>query len=231
MLILSFDTSSRSASVSLQAGRSIIYEVFFNAGASLSEIIMPAIDDALRRTKNRLSDVDLFACTIGPGSFTGLRIGVSTLKGFLLATEKPAVGVSSLEALALNINRDWASVVCPVIDAGRGQVYTAVYRYDDDQMLLKIKDETAGVPEELFCDFDLDAVLVGDGAIKYANIIKKCNKKVKIASSSLQYIRGSSVSFLAFHKFSIGHVINADTVAPVYLRGCGTHPAKGIFED
>lgn len=231
MLILAFDTSSKSASVSLQDSQSIIYEMLCNADANHSEIIMPAIDDALRRTKISISDISLFACTLGPGSFTGLRIGISTLKGFLLATEKPAAGVSSLEALALNISKDWASVVCPVIDAGRGQVYAALYRYDDNHLLHKIRDEVAGTPEEVFRNFDQEAVLVGNGAIKYADIIKRLNKRVKIASSNLQHIRASSVSSLAVYKFNKGDVIDPDTAAPIYLRGSDAHPAKGFFGD
>ncbi len=96
MLTLAFDTSSKTAAVALLRDSDILYDnIIINTGLKHSEVLMPAIDHALRAISVKIKDVDLFACTIGPGSFTGLRIGVSTLKGLILATGKPAAGISS----------------------------------------------------------------------------------------------------------------------------------------
>ncbi|HQP06063.1 MAG TPA: tRNA (adenosine(37)-N6)-threonylcarbamoyltransferase complex dimerization subunit type 1 TsaB, partial [Smithellaceae bacterium] len=127
MLTLAFDTSSKTLSVALLRNRTVLHHVILHREQNHSEVLLPAIDEACRLSNVTVRDMDLFACTLGPGSFTGLRIGVSTLKGLMLATGKPAAGVSSLAALALNVEEPDA-VIGSMMDAGRGQVYLAYYR-------------------------------------------------------------------------------------------------------
>src|SRR4030066_2503673 len=137
MLTLAFDTTSKTAAVALLKDKEIISDTIVNKGLNHSEVILPAIDQALKRERIKITDIDLFACTIGPGSFTGVRIGVSTIKGLMLATGKPAAGISSLAALALNVGKS-KKLKCSILDAGRGQVYTAFYRYDKNEYLEQI---------------------------------------------------------------------------------------------
>src|SRR5512136_1085962 len=103
MLILAIDTSSGSASIALLRDDDILSEIFINLDVNHSVVLLPALHDLLRLSRIEPKEIDLFACTIGPGSFTGIRVGASTVKGLALAVEKPIVGVSTLEALAFNI--------------------------------------------------------------------------------------------------------------------------------
>ena len=137
MLTLAFDTSSKTAAVALLQDDTILYDAIINAGLNHSEVLLPAIDQACLQTRIKITEIDLFACTLGPGSFTGLRIGVSTLKGLMLATGKPACGVSTLAAVALNLGAT-SKLICSMIDAGRGQVYVAYFRYNDKNILQQI---------------------------------------------------------------------------------------------
>ena len=136
-MTLAFDTSSKTVAVALLRDDVILYDAIINIDLNHSEVLLPAIDYACLQTRIKISEIDLFACTIGPGSFTGLRIGVSTLKGLMLATGKPAVGISSLAALALNVGKS-SKIICSAMDAGRGQVYIAFYRYNENGLLDQI---------------------------------------------------------------------------------------------
>src|SRR4030043_1274997 len=153
MLTLAFDTTSKTAAVALLKDKEILYDTIVNTGLNHSEVILPAIDQALRRESLKINDIDLFACTIGPGSFTGVRIGVSTLKGLILATGKPAAGISSLAALALNAGKT-SKLICSMMDAGRGRVYAAFSRFDKNEYLEQIGVERAVQPKNVLLDID-----------------------------------------------------------------------------
>jgi tRNA threonylcarbamoyladenosine biosynthesis protein TsaB len=228
MLILAFDTSFKTAAIALLQDDTILYDAVINTGLNHSETLLPAIEQACRQLRLKIDDIDLFACTLGPGSFTGLRVGVSTLKGLLLACDKPAVGVSSLAALALNVTNDTA-LICSLMDAGRGQVYTACYRYNDQGLLNQISEEKVVDPREILFDSDRDIILVGEGAIKYRDLFPEKAGKVKIASIMQQYIRASAVGILGREKFLRKELLNPATFVPIYLRAADAKPAKPLF--
>jgi tRNA threonylcarbamoyladenosine biosynthesis protein TsaB len=229
MLTLAFDTSSRTAAVAVLRDDTILYDSIINTGLNHSEVLMPEIDYACRRVGIKISDINLFACTLGPGSFTGLRIGVSTLKGLMLATGTPAAGVSSLAAVVLNVGTT-SKLICSMIDAGRGQVYVAYFRYNDKNILQQISEEKAVNPQEIINNTDKNTLFVGDGAIKYADIIKNIKSEVSIASDLQHYIRASAVGILGRKKFAEKDLLDASTLVPVYLRSADALPHKSIFE-
>jgi tRNA threonylcarbamoyladenosine biosynthesis protein TsaB len=229
MLTLAFDTSSRTAAVAVLRDDTILYDSIINTGLNHSEVLMPEIDYACRRVGIKISDINLFACTLGPGSFTGLRIGVSTLKGLMLATGTPAAGVSSLAAVVLNVGTT-SKLICSMIDAGRGQVYVAYFRYNDKNILQQISEEKAVNPQEIINNTDKNTLFVGDGAIKYADIIKSIKSEVSIASDLQHYIRASAVGILGRKKFAEKDLLDASTLVPVYLRSADALPHKSIFE-
>jgi tRNA threonylcarbamoyladenosine biosynthesis protein TsaB len=230
MLTLAFDTSSRTAAVAVLQDDTILYDSVNNTGLNHSEVLMPSIEYALRQLRIKISDIDLFACTIGPGSFTGLRIGVSTLKGLMLATGKPACGVSTLAAVALNLGTT-SKLICSMIDAGRGQVYVAYFRYNDKNILQKISEEKAGNPKEIIDNTEKNTLFVGDGVIKYADIIKNIKSpEFSIASDLQHYVRASAVGILGSKKFAVNDLLDASTLVPVYLRSADAKPHKSIFE-
>jgi tRNA threonylcarbamoyladenosine biosynthesis protein TsaB len=232
MLTLAFDTSSKTAAVALLQDDTILYDVIINAGLNHSEVLLPAIDQACFQARIKITEIDLFACTLGPGSFTGLRIGVSTLKGLMLATGKPAVGISSLAALALNVSNN-SKIICSIMNAGRGQVYVAYYRYNENGLLDQIGADKAIDPREIVHNnLEQEIIFVGDGAIRYTDII--CNVKAKeviIAPAQQQYIRASAVGILGRQKYDRNELLDAKTFVPVYLRSADARPKKGLFEN
>ena len=230
MLTLAFDTCSRTVAVAVLHDDAIFYDSIINTGLNHSEVLMPQIDYALRQVRIKISDIDLFACTIGPGSFTGLRIGVSTLKGLMLATGKPACGVSTLAAVASNVGTT-SKLICSMIDAGRGQIYVAYFRYNNRNILQQIGEEQAINPKEIINNTDKNTLFVGDGAIKYAEIIKNIkSQEVSIASDLQHYIRASAVGILGCKKFAENDLLDASTLVPVYLRSADAVPHKSIFK-
>ena len=229
MLTLAFDTSSKTASVSLLRDQIVLYDTIINKGLNHSEVLLPAIEEACLIAGVKLPEIDLFACTMGPGSFTGLRIGVSTLKGFMMATGKPAAGVSALAALALNIEQK-DIIIGSMMDAGRGQVYLAYFQYDKNGILNQLEAERALDPQSLIDDCKDEVIYVGDGAIKYAAVINSfSNKKNKIASEEKQFIRASAVGMLAIEKYHRHDLLDLVKCVPVYLRSADALPKRSMF--
>ena len=230
-MTLAFDTSSKTAAVALLQDDVILYETIINVGLNHSEVLLPAIDQACLQARIKIAEIDLFACTIGPGSFTGLRIGVSTLKGLMLATGKPAVGISSLAALALNVSKS-SKIICSVMDAGRGQVYIAYYRYNENGLIDQMDIEKAVDPREIIQNPEQEIIFVGDGAIKYADILSNTKtSEINIASALQQHIRASSVGFLGREKYDRNELLNAETFVPFYLRSADAHMKKALFDN
>jgi tRNA threonylcarbamoyladenosine biosynthesis protein TsaB len=172
----------------------------------------------LRLSRIELEKIDLFACTVGPGSFTGLRVGASTIKGLALATGRPIAGVSALEALAFNIHGSEISV-CPMFDAKKDQVYTALYRSGRDDTLEKIESERVTDVRGFLRCIDEEVIFVGDGAVKYAGLINEMLPgKSYFASGCHQHVRAAVVGLLGKRKYSEGDVLDSVAFAPSYLR-------------
>ncbi len=217
MLALSIDTTSSAGSIALVNDGALLAEFLFNCDINHSETIMPAIAAAFDITRCTMEDIDFFTFSAGPGSFTGLRIGAGIVKGFALATGKPVVGVSSLEALARNIPvapRD----VCPMLDAKRDEVYAALFRPAPNAGLVKVTDETVVGPGEFLKGVPRDTVFLGDGALRYSEMIRDILPGSTIAPESHCRIRASEVGILGTEKFRRGEVLDLLTFTPVYLR-------------
>lgn len=228
MLTLAFDTSSRTAAVAVLKDDEILYDSVINTGLNHSETLMPEIDYALRQVRIKISDINLFACTIGPGSFTGLRIGVSTLKGLMTATGTRAAGVSSLAAVALNPGIT-SKTICSMIDAGRGQVYVSQFKYDSNKILRQISEEEAVNPAAILNSTDGNTLFVGDGVTKYAGAVNNIKPEVFIASDLQHHIRASAVGILGRRKLAENDLLDSATLAPIYLRSADAAPHKSIF--
>jgi tRNA threonylcarbamoyladenosine biosynthesis protein TsaB len=226
MLTLAFDTSSKTVSVALLRDRAVLYNTILHREQNHSEVLLPAIDEACRLSNVRVQDIDLFAATMGPGSFTGLRIGVGTLKGLMLATGKPAAGVSSLAALALNVEEPDA-VIGSMMDAGRGQIYLAYYRYGKDGVLHPVGEQQAQDPRSVEDLFPEPVIYVGDGAIRYAGLIRPLStKKNKMASVKQQFISAAAVGRLALEKYFREDLLDPARCTPLYLRSVDALPVK-----
>ncbi len=217
MRILSLDTSTLVSTCSLIENDKVIGEYSLSRDMSHSEKLVPMIKSLLDELEIKIKDIDLFAVATGPGSFTGLRIGLATIKAFAHVLDKPVVGVSSLEALAYNL--PYNKIVVPMMDARRNRVYTAIYKFEDE--LVNIMEAQA-IDIDVFLDEldSYDEVLVnGDGSLVYKDKIKeRLGKKVKFATAANNYSRASSVAELAKFKYEAGYVDDFYSLTPDYLR-------------
>lgn len=209
MKILAIDTSGSVCAAAVLQDDKIVAEVYVDNKKTHSQMLAPMIDDCLARADTALSDIDLFACAVGPGSFTGLRIGVSMIKGFCQALDKKCVGVNTLDALAQNLAGD-TRIICPVIDARRGDVYTAAYKDDvrtDEYRAVQLTD----LLDELR---GKQVVFVGDGAIHFKQEIICAGFSVAHDGNALQ--RASSVGLVAYSNTE--QAVSAYELEPFYLR-------------
>lgn len=213
MKILAVDTSAVCASVAVTENGRILSECSINSGLTHSRTLMPMIDSALKNAEIDLSDIDLFACSAGPGSFTGVRIGVAAIKGLCDGVNKKCVPVSTLEALAYNLTGMKCTAVS-VMDARCNQVYCGIFRVSGDTVERLTEDMALKIDSlgEMLSEYE-NVVFVGDGA-------KLCHEKLgySIAGKGNIYQRGSSVAFAAEKDFAEDKAIEGAALVPFYLR-------------
>ena len=220
MNILALETSAKAASCALLSDGVLVAEFFTNAGLTHSETIMQMVENMMDCAKRDLRSVDVFAAATGPGSFTGLRIGISAVKGMSLALDKPCCPVSTLEALSFNIAA-FNGVAVPLMDARREQVYTALFRNDDGAVTRLSDDGAVSIDEvcEMLKDFKEPVMLVGDGAMLYHAELSGKLQNVRLAPKALLHQRAASVAYLAQKELERGRgTFATDDLAPVYLR-------------
>lgn len=216
MLILAIETSATTASAALTEDLRLISQFNLNKTRMHSETLLPMIHSLYDRLHIGSDDIDMFACSAGPGSFTGVRIGVSTVKGLAFGLNKPCVGVSALEALAYNFDGiPGNSVVCPVMDARRGQVYNALFK--NGSRLTSDRMTTIG---DLAAELEILALPVyftGDG---YDLAHEKINiPSIRQTPEQLRYQNAYTVASIAFLKYTADRLPYTDTeLSPIYLR-------------
>lgn len=217
MKVLGIDTSSNVATVAVIDDDRIIAEYTLNFKKTHSERLMPMIDEMLSSCGVAISDIDLFGVSVGPGSFTGLRIGVATAKGLAQATGKKIVPVGTLEAMAYNLPY-CEHLIIPIMDARRNQVYTGTYIWDEEGFREIEAPDAISIEECLEnCGNLLDVVFIGDGVPVFKSIIKeKLGDRAKFvpAGSSLQ--RAASVASLALKKAD--EAVTCHEITPFYIR-------------
>lgn len=218
MLTLAFDTSTKTASVALLKEETLLIEHFINTGKNHGETLLPAIENILAVAGVGIAEIELLAVTVGPGSFTGLRVGASTAKGLAFSEGTPIVGVSTLDALAANVNSG-NIMICPMLDARKKEVYTALYRMSGTGFPERITDEQVISPEILLADMDEDILCLGDGALAYGELIRlMMPDKAHFVPDQLNYIRASSVGLIGLKKFRGGDILNSLKFTPRYIR-------------
>lgn len=215
MLIAALDSTAVTASaavVEINDGRVGTFSLFtVKNKLTHSEILLPLLENALEQYGAKVTDVDLFAVSAGPGSFTGVRIGAATVKGLAFAQGKPCVGVSPLEAMARTVGRGF---VCPVMDARRDQFYTALFkdgkRITEDAALSvdEIKRTIADLPEVVIC---------GDGRDKFLSLCGEMNNLFP-ASDAMTDQNALSVALCGFDMHKNGLAVSPEGLQPIYLR-------------
>lgn len=212
MKILAIDSCAKSASASLAEDGKIVCEVFANIGLTHSETLVPMISFALENAKVSPGDIDYYALTVGPGSFTGIRIGAAAIKGMAQADNKKCVPVSSLEAIAYPY-RDSGNIVCSVMDARCSQVYCAAFKNGE-----RLFEDKAILIEDLYLilkEFNEKTVFVGDGAKLVYETLKDRLDCVR-AKPENEFPHASSVALIAGEKPETA--VDYSQIVPVYLR-------------
>lgn len=215
MLILALESSAKAASVALLRDGALVAEYSQCSGLTHSRTLLPMLEDMLKNTETELSQVDLIAVAHGPGSFTGIRIGVSTAKGLAWAGEKACVGVSTLEAMAWH-GESAGGLICPVMDARRSQVYNALFLMENGSLKRLCPDRAISLEElsEELRQRTEPAFLVGDGALITQKYLVERGISCRLAPENLRFQSAWGVG-----KAAIGKPAgNADVLLPVYLR-------------
>ena len=215
MLILAFESSAKAASVALLRDGRLLGQSTQISALTHSRTLLPMAEDLLRNCELKPVDVDLFAVAQGPGSFTGIRIGVSTVKGLAWAADKPCVGVSTLEAMAWH-GVAAGGIVCPVMDARRSQVYNALFEIRGGRPVRLCEDRPISL-EELAAELEKLAspvFLLGDGAALTADFLQKRGLPFRLAPDNLLWQDGWGVAMAAQDKTPI----SGEELLPVYLR-------------
>ncbi len=222
MVILALDSTAQTASAAIMSDGKLKSLMTLNSGNTHSETLLPMIEEQLKLLKLTPKDIGLFAMSAGPGSFTGVRIGAATVKGLAFGTGKPCVGVSTLEALANNMTAV-RGIICPVMNARRGQVYNAIFTSDGNEVK-RITDDAA-IPlselEEMLSGYDGEIYFTGDGYDLAHDAIKL--DRVRETPEMLRYQNALSVALCAEKKYLAAAEdermkFTGAAVNPVYLR-------------
>lgn len=215
MLILAFESSAKSASVALVRDGALLSQYSQCSGLTHSRTLLPMAEDMLKNAELSLKDVDLIAVAHGPGSFTGIRIGVSTVKGLAWAADKPCVGVSTLEAMAWH-GLAAGGYICPVMDARRAQVYNAIFEIKDGRPVRVTEDRPIALSElagELRA-LNAPVFLVGDGTALAKDFFDKAGIPCSAAPENLRWQSAWGVAMAASDK----ETVSSAELKCVYLR-------------
>jgi len=216
MKILAIETTALTASVALLDDNNIISSFSITDKLTHSQKLMPMIDNVLSLTSTNINDIGLFAVCRGPGSFTGLRIGISTVKGLAFKNNTPCVGVSTLKALAYSQKSDLGSyIICPIMDARRDEYYNALLKND----LTYIKSDRAIRGSELYSELislNKNVVFLGDGAEKFLKTYS--SDLFRLANNSSLRQNATGVALLAYEAFLNNEYTTADKLFIDYLR-------------
>lgn len=227
MIILAFDSTAVTATVALLDNEDVIGVSSVHNKLTHSEKLLPMTDELLKNSGYSIDDVELLAVSRGPGSFTGVRIGISTVKGISFAKNLPVAGVSSLEALAENVKLSTPLcldkvIVCPCMDARRNELYNALFLYDG-KTLERITEDRAISCEEVgeeLSQYNFPVLINGDGAEKFYDFLCSADYQGKffIAPELLVKQNAVSVGKIAYRMFLENNLTDGEKITPLYLR-------------
>ena len=194
MRILGIDTSSPTGSVALVDNDDVISESLLNSSKNYSDKLLIEVDAVLNSSKTKLNQIDGFVITTGPGSFTGLRVGMSLLKGLILATQKPFASVNTLDAYAETV-QPGPYAICPVLDARKKEIYTALYNSKNGLCVRETPDQ-AITPRELCDQIKKPTVFVGNGLVAYQELLSSLLKKNYIHNAPIKKLTVAASAIL-----------------------------------
>ena len=216
MRLFCLDTSTLAGSIAILEDECVRAEVNINLGRKHTERLLPGMDWLFQELAIEPREIEAVSVGIGPGSFTGLRVGLATAKGLALSLSVPIVGVSSLEALAWQV-RFYPGKILALLDARKGQVFAGFFQGGDE---FKLESEPMAIdPSELVEKIKTKTLVVGEGLAAYPEILEKVKNKVSVAGFEYDYPRASIVGRLGLIRLQRGESDSPETLAPVYLRG------------
>lgn len=220
MITLAVDTSLAATGVALLEDHDLRAELSVGTGRNHAEVLLPSIERLLASVGIEKEQIDLFAVTAGPGSFTGLRVGTSTVKGLAFALGRPVVGVCTLDALVLNVAYAGpGTAICTMVDAGRGEVYAALYRFSGPDIYEKTLRECVVRPDEFLETIGGDVIFLGSGAEKYRTLIgDMIPERSFFLPSRLNQVSAAAVGLVGRKRFYSGDISDTMTLVPQYLR-------------
>ena len=221
--ILAIESSAKAASVAVMCGDRLEAYAYQNTGLTHSRTLMPMVRDALKNAGRVLGEIDLVAAAVGPGSFTGVRIGAAAAKGIAWAADKPCVGVSTLDAMARCVSH-MRGILCCVMDARRGEVYNAVFKSDGTtpERLCEDRAISAEMLKTELGRYSETVVLMGDGAEMCYDILRDGCPSLVLAPPHLRYQSAYGVALAAVHTLeqqpALGETRELSSLNPVYIR-------------
>jgi len=218
VILLALDTATPSCSVALVEDQRVMGELRRHDGETHSRHLLTMVDDLLGSCQVALCNVDAIAVTRGPGSFTGIRIGMATAKGFAAALGIPLVGVSSLDALALQASES-AGLCCCLVDARKQEVYCGIYRSDGRGAIRQVQEPFVAGPDQVAAIIKERCVLIGDGALLYRQRIQeRLGPLARFAPEADHRIRGATVARIGLQRMARGADEAGNDLLPLYIR-------------
>jgi tRNA threonylcarbamoyladenosine biosynthesis protein TsaB len=219
MRILGVDTSTSCGSLGIIDDNEVVAEYTLLRDETHSSRLVPAIQALLKEARLGLDEIDGIAVSLGPGSFTGLRVGLSAVKGLALSAERPVVGVPTLDALASHLPFT-PYVICPILDARKGEVYTALYKNGKSGRIEQLTPYQVLPPLRLLEKIPLqETIFLGDGAEVYRELFEeRLGEKALFAPPHLRFLRGSTVAEIGLQRFKKGEQDDISSLVPIYVR-------------
>ena len=218
MKVLGIDTSTSCGSIGLIDDGKVVSDYLLNIPVTHSERLLGAIEIVLREARWPIENLDGWAISLGPGSFTGLRIGVSTVKGLAFATGKPVAGVSTLDVLASQI-APTPHLICPILDARKKEAYTAFYRYEEGNSLKRLSAYQAIRPEDLVKKIKVQTIFLGDGVKTYGEFLLNSLPSLSLFPPAFLHVpHGSIVAKMGAELLQKGECLDISNFTPIYVR-------------
>ena len=220
MIILAFDGTAKCASCAVLRDDACLGEYNIDNGLTQSELLLPMAESLMKSLKLNFSDIDLYATSVGPGSFTGVRIGAALVKGLAFGRDIPCASVSTLDALAENA-RGLCGIIVPAMDARRGQVYTAIFRCDGENMEKLTEDMAISIKDlaSMLREYGSEHFyLVGDGYEVARKGLTEDGLTIEITPKALRNESAASVARVALRQYNEGQTVSDSELSPTYLR-------------
>ncbi len=230
-LILAIDTASSCSSIAITRGTpengDVLAALSLNSRVTHSRRILGAIDWLMSQAGFEIEDFSAFAVGLGPGSFTGLRIGMACVKGLCVAAEKPLLGISTLDGLAFSCSAE--RLICAVLDARKKEVYSAFYQRTKGNAVERLSPIRALAPQKLIDEINEPVLLVGDGLLAYGELFRKgLGSRYQAAPRSLMHSSAVGVGLLVAEKYERGEYLDPAASSPMYVRASDAELSLGI---